>query len=262
MFRYPLNFIGITQGFSNSHKGIDLGWHKTHNAPVYAAADGQVIYYKFQKTGGNVIHIKHSNGFVSEYAHLKDNSIKVKVGDKVKMGQQIANMGATGQYYDSDAKKWKNVPEHLHLGLCKGTKITYTSKDKWVNPIDYLEVYPEQEVSKTTQKNYGSKIKYHDEKWTKGTYEMLKEKYIRKSPKIANNEKKVKDCASWDKSARDMLTSKKPNDIAKLKIGSKIDITEIIIESNNRIWGRWGTTGNDYICLCDKTGTENATKVK
>lgn len=63
--------------------------------PVYAAADGQVVYADSGlKEFGNLILIKHSNGYISAYAH--NNNLLVKSGARVTAGQQIAQMGATG----------------------------------------------------------------------------------------------------------------------------------------------------------------------
>lgn len=149
--QYPVNYISIPQGYGNAHKGIDFGWYSIlhHHQPIYAVADGLVIYVKYQSTGGNVIHIRHDNGFVSEYGHLQN--VNVSVGQRVTQGQQIAKMGATG----------KVSAEHLHFGLCKGDSIHYNSTDKWVNPLDYLEVYKGQTVNDKAKKEYGNKIKYH-----------------------------------------------------------------------------------------------------
>lgn len=156
--QYPVNYISIPQGFGSGHKGIDFGWFSAlhHNQPILAVADGVVIYIKKQASGGNVIHIRHKiNGeyFVSEYGHLKDNSIRVKLNQKVSRNEQIAKMGATG----------KVTAEHLHFGLCKGEEIHYNASDKWVNPLDYLEVYRYQTVGDKAKKEYGNKIKYHVE---------------------------------------------------------------------------------------------------
>lgn len=149
--RYPIDYISIPQGYGNGHKGIDFGWFSMihHHQPVFSVDDGIVIYAKYQATGGNVIHVKHSNGFVSEYGHLQD--VCVKLGQRVTMGQQIARMGATG----------KVSAEHLHFGLCRGSEITYTSADQWVNPLNHLEVYKGQTVNDKAKKEYGSYIKYH-----------------------------------------------------------------------------------------------------
>lgn len=146
--KYPLHHIGIIRGFDNKskkkHYGVDFGWHGDPHAPVYAIADGEVIYIKYQLTGGYTIRIKHyktKKGYVySEYGHLQKKSIKVKVGDKVKMYQKIANMGNTGMASGC----------HLHLTMYFDK---YANKNK-VNPLDYLCLYNDQEVNKTTKDNY------------------------------------------------------------------------------------------------------------
>ena len=145
--RYPVKQIFISQGFSNNHKGIDLGYFDNENQPVYAIENGEVIYIQKQKTGGNVIHIKHQNGYVSEYAHLEDNSIKVKLGTCVFKGEQIANMGNSGIVSGY----------HLHLGLYKGKYIDYNHKERFVDPIKYLCVYKNQVVYEPTAKKYNLK---------------------------------------------------------------------------------------------------------
>lgn len=43
--RYPVKFIGITQGFTSSHMAIDLGWNNNYggkNVLIYACGDGVV----------------------------------------------------------------------------------------------------------------------------------------------------------------------------------------------------------------------------
>lgn len=125
----PVKYYGITQPFKKGiHYGIDLGWSKSsgHNQPIYAIEDGVVIYKATQKTGGNVLHIRHNNGFVSEYAHL--NSWLVSINDKVRKGQQIGTMGATGMVSG----------EHLHLGLYQGTSIDYSKMGGFVDPAPYI----------------------------------------------------------------------------------------------------------------------------
>lgn len=158
--RYPLKHIGITKGFKNTglnkHYGVDFGWSSTDggkNAPVYSIADGEVIYFKHQTTGGYTLRIKHFNedNFISEYGHLQKGSIKVKVGQKVKMGEHIANMGGSGIV----------IGNHLHLTIYKGE---YKNENK-KNPLEYLCLYDGQNVTDKTKKNY--KI-YHTKK-VKGT---------------------------------------------------------------------------------------------
>lgn len=63
--------------------------------PVRAAADGEVVYRGSELDGfGNLLLIKHSDGFVTAYAH--NGSMIVKKGDVVRKGQVIAKVGQTG----------------------------------------------------------------------------------------------------------------------------------------------------------------------
>lgn len=86
------------QGIVKNHDGIDIGG-KTGD-PVYAAADGIVIYSQFNTGGyGNMVMVDHgldSNGvkIVTLYAH-GDKLLK-SVGDTVKQGDVIMEMGSTG----------------------------------------------------------------------------------------------------------------------------------------------------------------------
>lgn len=147
--RYPTNYVAISKDYKKgSHYGIDLGWSSKNdgkNQPIYATDDGKVIYRQTQTSGGKVIHIKHDNGYVTEYAHL--DTWVVKKGDKVKMGQKIGTMGKSGNASG----------EHLHLGVYKGTKINYNDRSKFVDPKKYLYTTKDQKVGATTAKNYDIK---------------------------------------------------------------------------------------------------------
>lgn len=78
--------------YRSSHKGVDL------NAPmgtsVFAAMDGQVIAVGTQRAYGNFVTIDHGNGVVTHYGHHRINL--VEVGDVVRRGQKIAEVGRTG----------------------------------------------------------------------------------------------------------------------------------------------------------------------
>lgn len=64
-------------------------------APVRAAADGQVVYRGSELEGfGNLLLIKHADGYVTAYAH--NDTMLVKKGDQVRKGQVIAKVGQTG----------------------------------------------------------------------------------------------------------------------------------------------------------------------
>ncbi len=63
--------------------------------PIYAAADGQVVYAADGlKEYGNLVLIKHIDGYITAYAH--NNKILVKSGQNVTAGQNIAEMGSSG----------------------------------------------------------------------------------------------------------------------------------------------------------------------
>ncbi len=85
------------------------------NTPVLAAADGTVTYVKDDSNVGgpdpsywnysNFISIMHQNGEHTRYDHLGCNSAKVRAGQQVRAGQEIAHVGMTGYTY---------IP-HLHF---------------------------------------------------------------------------------------------------------------------------------------------------
>jgi murein DD-endopeptidase MepM/ murein hydrolase activator NlpD len=73
------------------HTGIDF---PVTNKPVYAVSDGEVVSSGMVNAYGNEIIIRLPDGKYAQYAHLSSRS--VKVGDKVKGGQQIGVSGNTG----------------------------------------------------------------------------------------------------------------------------------------------------------------------
>ncbi len=79
--------------------------------PVLAASDGVVAYAGNELRGfGNLILLKHADGWTTAYAHCE--SIAVKRGDRVKRGQPIARVGATGAVSEPQ----------LHFELRRGTR--------------------------------------------------------------------------------------------------------------------------------------------
>ena len=101
--------------------GINIA--AARGAPVQAADAGAVAYAGNELRGyGNLILIKHPNGWISAYAHC--DLILVKTGQKVARGQVIARVGSTG-----------NVSEpQLHFELRRGKHP--------VDPRDYLAPLP------------------------------------------------------------------------------------------------------------------------
>lgn len=90
---WPAEGAILNQYSESGSKGLDIGGSK--GAAVRAAAGGRVVYQGSGLRGyGQLIIIKHSDEFLSAYAH--NDRIHVKEGDVVKRGQKIADMGSTG----------------------------------------------------------------------------------------------------------------------------------------------------------------------
>jgi len=80
-------------GKQDFHKGLDFAGKK--GSEVIAVGDGVVSWAGSKSGYGNLVEIKHGNGYTTRYGH--NQSHMVKVGDTVKKGQQIALMGSTGR---------------------------------------------------------------------------------------------------------------------------------------------------------------------
>jgi murein DD-endopeptidase MepM/ murein hydrolase activator NlpD len=65
----------------------------------------------------NLVRVLHSDGSMAVYAHLQENGVYVRVGDRVNVGQQIAASGNTG--YSSGP--------HLHFGVQVNTGMRLVS---------------------------------------------------------------------------------------------------------------------------------------
>jgi murein DD-endopeptidase MepM/ murein hydrolase activator NlpD len=93
---------GITSGFGNRidpftrrpqfHCGIDI--YVPVDTPVVAAGPGTVIFSGWKDGYGNMVVVSHANGYITVYAHNKQNV--VAAGTEVKAGQQLALSGMTG----------------------------------------------------------------------------------------------------------------------------------------------------------------------
>ena len=116
-FRWPARGR-IIQGFSSGgNDGINIS--VPEGTQVKAAENGVVAYAGNELKGyGNLVLIRHPNGFVSAYAH--NGQLDVKRGDQVKRGQTIARSGQSGNV---------GSPQ-LHFELRKGSTP--------VDPTNYL----------------------------------------------------------------------------------------------------------------------------
>jgi murein DD-endopeptidase MepM/ murein hydrolase activator NlpD len=97
-FRWPVRgrviaaYGAKTSGKQND--GINVA--VPEGTPVKAAEDGIVTYSGNELKGyGNLVLVRHSNGYVTAYAHASE--LLVKRGDSIKRGQTIAKAGQTGE---------------------------------------------------------------------------------------------------------------------------------------------------------------------
>ena len=98
----------ITEKYNakEKHFAVDVALPK--NTPIKATLNGTVIFADWTPTTGNVIIIRHNNGFISIYKHAA--SLTKSQGDIVKTGEVIALAGSTGQ---------ESTGVHLHFELWK-----------------------------------------------------------------------------------------------------------------------------------------------
>ena len=98
------------------HKGLDIA--NRPGTPIFAPADGVVTYRGWKKGFGKFLSVDHGYGYRTRYGHLK--RILVKVGDRVRRGQIIAQLGNTG----------RSTGPHLHYEVLV--------RGRHVNPKNYI----------------------------------------------------------------------------------------------------------------------------
>jgi murein DD-endopeptidase MepM/ murein hydrolase activator NlpD len=139
--KWPKNYGDPFPGSKHKHLAIDFT--VPYNDPIIATGDGEVLVAhnsdtrlelppgdRMQPWGKHVI-IKHGGffGFVSIYQHL--SSVSVKVGDKIKRGQEIGKNGDSGS--QGPGSTLSPAIAHVHLEF---------SRDPYgnnrFNPMDYI----------------------------------------------------------------------------------------------------------------------------
>lgn len=231
---YPIKSekLKVTSGYGNReykyqgkmvkdfHHGIDLiASPKNNSAEILCIADGTVTGVRKrgkQYGDGCYVRVKHSNGYYSLYFHMKDKSVCVDVGTKVKKGQKIGIIGTTG----------KSTGVHLHFQIDKGTSATS------INPYDY--VFGDKTLDGKTPETY-----------TKGMYKCLANMNIRSEANTKSSIKKVKQCTTAMQKA---LVSKKANDNAVVKKGTIFTALDIV--KNGKEY--WAKNYSGYICIANE----------
>lgn len=136
----PVRGARISSGFTRrrwhpvlhkyrAHLGIDYA--APRGTPIHAAGDGVIIDAHRSPSYGNVMKIRHADGFVTLYAHQKKFRAGMRRGKRVKKGQIVGYVGTTGL----------SSGPHLHFGLYKYNRA--------INPRSVIQV--------TTKKLKGTK---------------------------------------------------------------------------------------------------------
>ena len=219
----------ITQGYKKGvHDGVDLvntnskgdhilGWEVAHS-------DGVVVATRNNCTGfengsyGNYVKIRHDNGYYTMYAHMAYNTVKVKVGDKVKRGQVLGYMGNTGYSFGG----------HLHWEV-------RTPSDIKIDPIPYLD----------------ADLPSIDEFKAGYDYQTLDDMYVRWGAGTNYGIKLVKNLTP---DGRRNAYYKDLNAYAIYKKGTIYTALEVIRNS----YGIWARTPSGYVCMQGISGTKYA----
>ncbi len=129
----------------DQHNGLDLTLRNFEQmdagVPVYAAEDGVVVarddgHFDRNTCGiehgvcdepmSNFVLVQHGNGQRTWYSHLRKDSVLVEVGDDVRRGQQIAEVGSSGNSSDP----------HLHFAVLEPPYDTGVGGDDLIDPFE------------------------------------------------------------------------------------------------------------------------------
>ena len=141
-----------------AHLGVDYAARR--GTPIVAAGSGRIIFAGRTRGYGNLIKIRHADGYMTLYAHQKSFRRGIRKGKYVKKGQTIGYVGSTGL----------STGPHLHFGLYKHGRA--------INPLRVVQV--------TTKKLKGKEkkafIKLRDN-YNKQIQKIIEENITYKKPK-------------------------------------------------------------------------------
>ncbi len=134
LFIWPLKDFTFMSGFGirrgRRHDGIDLA--AKSGTPIKAAADGKVVFSGRMRGYGNLILLKHDQGYFTAYAHNRRNL--VSKGKDVKQGEVVAQVGRTG----------RATGNHVHFEIRQGQEA--------MDPLNFLPARAGVIVKKSTTK--------------------------------------------------------------------------------------------------------------
>ena len=103
--RNPVDFTRISSNFNpkrrhpilntiRAHRGVDYA--APRGTPIKAAGDGKVIFRGTKSGYGKAVILQHGGNITTLYAHMSGYAAKARIGSRVRQGQTIGYVGATG----------------------------------------------------------------------------------------------------------------------------------------------------------------------
>jgi murein DD-endopeptidase MepM/ murein hydrolase activator NlpD len=136
-----------------AHLGVDYAARR--GTPILAAGSGRVSYCARMGSYGNLVKIRHADGYETRYAHMKSFRRGMHRGKRVKKGQTIGYVGSTG----------RSTGPHLHFELRK--------RGRAINPLRVVQVTTKKLKGKQKKaflklkQNYDESINLHLNNQTK-----------------------------------------------------------------------------------------------
>jgi len=131
--RFTLSRLHPVLNRYRAHRGIDYA--ADSGTPVMATSDGVVVQRGPRGELGNAVEIRHPNGFVTRYGHLRGFKSGVSVGSRVRQGDIIGYVGmtglATGPHLHYEMLRGGKQMDPLSVDLPAGDPVPDQDRDRW-----------------------------------------------------------------------------------------------------------------------------------
>lgn len=142
--RKPLDFRRISSRFSPSRRHPVLGTWRAHRGvdyaadagtPVMATGAGVIVRREWSDTYGRVVDVRHPNGFLTRYAHLRNWRRGHSVGSRVAQGEVVGYVGmtglATGPHLHYEMHRAGRRVDPLAVDLPAGDPVPADDLERW-----------------------------------------------------------------------------------------------------------------------------------
>lgn len=136
--RFNPNRLHPIHNVRRAHQGVDYA--AATGTPIMATADGVVTTRGVQGGYGNMVQIRHSNGYVTRYAHMSGFASDVRQGTRVSQGKVIGYVGmtgtATGPHLHYELHKDGRAVDPLNVDIPAGDPIPPEAQERWLDESD------------------------------------------------------------------------------------------------------------------------------